>query len=95
MFKDKKEKKKAVVHYHHEEVGFSERSTTIPLQEGKLLNHLRHLIERDGRLVIESISEDNEITLTTTKTIAFDKTEQKFNNLKRVIEEYFHKDESQ
>jgi len=56
-----KNDKKAVVKFEHESEGYSGSSTTIPLKDGSLLEHLNDLIERHGALVIKRITSFNEL----------------------------------
>lgn len=83
-----KSDKKATVKFHHQQEGFAGTFMTVPLNEGKLLELLKDKLNIHGKLVIERIADDNEIHMTTTRTISYENTESRIDEISDVIRNY-------
>ena len=81
--------KKAVIKMSFEGKGYSESSATVKLKDGKLLEELKREYERHGKLVIERIK-DNEIYLTTAKTLKYQYVDDKLYKIKNLLMDYIN-----
>lgn len=79
--------KKIVVKTNFESDGSGYRSTTFPLNEGKLIEYLKDLHARHRNLVIESITED-EIEITSLDTKQYWRREGKLDEITSMIRDY-------
>ncbi len=82
-----KSDKKATVKMSCEGEGGGESSTSIPLKDGKLLDYLKNEYDLHGELTITRI-EDNEIQLTTSRTIEYQELESRVDEIGDLIRNY-------
>ncbi|PLS18901.1 hypothetical protein CVD28_00430 [Bacillus sp. M6-12] len=82
--------KKVTVKFSHESEGFSGTSTSIPLNEGKLVEYLKDSLDRHGQVVIRHISDDNEMVVTTSRTMEYRDKEGRIEELNEVIRSYIN-----
>ena len=83
-----KTSKKAVVKFHQKGEGMSMSSTSIPLNEGKLIEYLKEGLGLYGELVIRHISEDQEIHVTNSRTVEHTNTEHRIDEISDLIRDY-------
>jgi hypothetical protein len=83
-----KSNKKATIRFSHESDSFSGSSTSVPLNEGKLLDYLKNKVDHHGELVIRNVSEDYEIQMTTTRTLEHRKAENRIDEINDLIRNY-------
>lgn len=86
MFKRKTVK--PTVHFRDGGEGFSTQYTTIPLKEKKIVELLREEYKRYGSLIIDYVSEDGEVHLSTTRSIQNDEQEARLGEISEVIRDY-------
>ncbi|WP_121616589.1 hypothetical protein [Virgibacillus halodenitrificans] len=79
---------KATVSFRDSEEGFATSSTTIPLNDKKLIEYLRETYTRYGSLVIEYISEDGEVHLSTERSVKYENQEDRIAEIGEVIRDY-------
>ena len=82
-----KSDKRATVKMNYQEEGSGGSSTSIPLKDGKLLDYLKSQLNHHGELTITHIS-DNEIHLTTSRTVEYQETESRVNEIGDLISKY-------
>lgn len=82
-----KSDKKISVKMNYEESGHGGSSTTIPLNDGKLIDYLKHSLESHGELTITRIADD-ELHLTTSRTIEFRDMESRVDDIGDLIRNY-------
>lgn len=83
-----KSSKKATIDFYHRGDGYSGSSTSFPLNEGQLLDYLKGNLDVHGKLVIEHISSENEIRLTTSGTLEHAGREGRIEEMSDVIRSY-------
>lgn len=83
-----KQNKKAIVKFSFSSEGFSGSGTSVALNDSKLLGYLKNKLDRHGELVIRHISNDNEIHLTSSRTVDYNNTESRIDELNDVIRDY-------
>jgi hypothetical protein len=83
-----KNNKKAVVKFNHESEGFSGNTTSFPLKDGQLLEHLKDTLERHGELVIQYITSENEIHVTNSRSKAHTNVEERISEINELIREF-------
>lgn len=86
----KKTNNKAIVNFRDSAEGFSISSTTIPLSDKKLIEHLRETYQRYGSLVIEYISKDGEIQIATERSVKYENQEDRIAEIGDVIRDYIN-----
>lgn len=79
--------KKAIVKMNYREPGFGGSSTTLPLSDGKLFQHLQASYERHGELTISLVSAD-ELFLTTSRTIEYQDMDQRAEEVADLVRNY-------
>jgi hypothetical protein len=79
--------RKVSVKMNYKEEGFGGSSTSIPLSEGKLLDYLKGSLNSRGELTITHITDD-EIYLTTSRSIEYQEVESKVDEIGDLIRNY-------
>jgi len=81
-------KKKAKVQFRHNTEGFGTSSETAPLNETDLVDYLRQLTKRYGKVVIEHVDQDGEIHATTPESLHHENMNERIDDIQNVILDY-------
>lgn len=84
----RKSTNKVTVSFRDSEEGFSSSSTTIPLNDKKLIEYLKEIYNRYGSLVIEYISEDGEVHIATQRSVKYENQEDRIAEVGDIIRDY-------
>lgn len=83
-----KKHKKATISFSHATEGRGGNSRSVPLDEESLIDYIKMKYEKHGKLLIDYISNENEIIMTTVETKKYLDNEEELENIKEIIKDY-------